>query len=286
MSSQEHHSPTAHSSPITVHSRRLRRDAGLTLIEVLVAVSLLGLLSAGIVTALQMSAGSWRDARERLTLDRKIANSNHLLHAMFAGMVPVLAAPPPSAGAPPAPFFHGEPQQMRFISSYSLEAGARGQLQVIELNVQQARNGLRLVLTQSPFRGGPSVGRYIVGVDSSAGAPRLLFRPVQPRADSLIVADQLAAVSFEYLREGRTPRDPALWRTAWDDMQQIPAAVRVILEPQKPEARLQPVTIVAQVRARYAPPAGSGQQAWIDPNAVVIEGPGGRQILASPGMLR
>lgn len=257
-------------------------ESGLTLIEVLVAVSLLALLSTGIVTALQMSAGAWRDARERLTLDRKIANSNRLLHAMFAGMVPVLATPPPSVGAPPAPFFDGEPQQMRFISSFSLEAGARGQLQIIELNVQSAQSGLRLVLTQSPFRGGPSVGRYVVGVDRSSPEPRLLFRPVVPRTDSLIVADQLAAVSFEYLREGRTPRDPALWRTTWDDLQQIPAAVRVILQPAKVEARLQPVTIVAQVRARYAPPAGAGQQVQIDPRAVVVDGPGGRSTLVMP----
>lgn len=261
---------------------RLSGRAGLTLIEVLVAVSLLALLSTGIVTALQMSAGAWRDARERLTLDRKIANSNRLLHAMFAGMVPVLATPPPSAGAPPAPFFHGEPQQMRFISSFSLEAGARGQLQVIELNVQAAENGLRLVLTQSPFRGGISVGRYVVGVDRSSAEQRLLFRPVEPRADSLIVADQLAAVSFEYLREGRTPREPALWRAAWDDLRQIPAAVRVVLQPAKAEARLQPVTIVAQVRARYAPPGGNEGQPVLDRRAVVVEGPGGRSVLMVP----
>jgi prepilin-type N-terminal cleavage/methylation domain-containing protein len=262
------------------HGTRVSPQAGLTLIEVVVAVSLLGLLSAGIVTALQMSAGSWRDVRERLTQDRRIANSNHLLHAMFAGMVPVLAQPPPSAGAPQTPFFHGDPQQMRFISSYSLEAGARGALQVIELNVQQGANGLRLILTQSPFLGGPSVGRFIVGLDRTAAEPLLLFRPVQPRADSLIVADQLASCSFEYLREPRTPSDPALWRVRWDDLRQIPAAVRVVLEPAQAEARLQPVTVVAEVRARYAPPAGNGQQAWIDPNAVIIEGPNGRRTLS------
>ena len=84
------------------------------------------MLSTGIVTALQMSAGAWRDARERLTLDRKIANSNRLLHAMFAGMVPVLATPPPSVGAPPAPFFDGEPQQMRLPERPADRVGAAG----------------------------------------------------------------------------------------------------------------------------------------------------------------
>ncbi|MBI1354895.1 MAG: prepilin-type N-terminal cleavage/methylation domain-containing protein [Acidobacteria bacterium] len=272
----------SHARPAARGARLASAEAGLTLIEVLVAVSLLGLLSAGIVMALQMSAGSWRDARERLTLDRKIANSNHLLHAQFAGMVPVLAQAPPSTGAPQAPFFDGEPDQMRFVSSYSLAAGARGQLQIVELNVQSASNGLRLILTESPFRGGLSVGRFAVGLDRVGERPRILFAPVTPRADSLIVADQLARCTFAYLREPRVPGQPAEWRTVWDDIQQIPSAVRIELEPNKPEARLQPVTIVAQVRARYAPPAGYGAQPQIDPRAIEVPNPRGGTMLVMP----
>ncbi|MEZ5396271.1 MAG: prepilin-type N-terminal cleavage/methylation domain-containing protein [Bryobacterales bacterium] len=127
-------------------------DAGLTLIEILVAITLLALLSAGMMTALAMPARARSQARERLTLDRRIATANQLLYAQFAAVTPVLMQAPPAVGAPAAPFFHGEPQQMRFVSSYSIEAGPRGGLSIIELNVQ-AKNGLRLVLTESPYRG-------------------------------------------------------------------------------------------------------------------------------------
>ncbi len=239
---------------------RLRPDAGLTLVEILVAVTLLALLSAGMIGALSMSAGSWSQTRERLTLDRRIATANQLLYAQFAAVTPVLTQPAHLSGAPPAPFFHGEPQQMRFVSSYSLEAGARGGLSIIELNVQQASEGKRLVLTQSPYRGPLSTGRFVSGVDR--GDPdglRILFRPVQPRADSLIVADQLADCAFEYQREPRGLGDAAVWLPVWGDPRQLPAAVRVTLTPAKAEPRLQPVSITAELRARYAPPFAPGQ---------------------------
>ena len=171
---------------------------------------------------------------------------------------------------------------MRFVSSYSLAAGARGQLQIVELNVQEATNGLRLVLTESPYRGGMSIGRYVVGMDRGRELPRILFAPVTPRSDSLIVADQLGRCTFEYLREPRTPTQPAEWRAVWDDLQQLPAAVRIVLEPAKPEARLQPVTIVAQVRARYAPPSGPGVQPYIDPRAIEVPNPRGGTMLVLP----
>ena len=250
-------------SRLTAHGSRLRPDAGLTLIEILVAVTLLALLSAGMVGALSMSAGSWSQTRERLTFDRRIATANQLLYAQFAAVTPVLMQPPRITGAPPAPFFHGEPQQMRFVSSYSIEAGARGGLSIVELNVQRAKEGLRLVLTQSPYRGPFSTGRYAVGVDrGDPRGPRILFSPVKPRSDSLIVADQLETCRFEYQRGPRSMADDAEWLPAWGDPRQLPAAVRVVMAPAQAEPRLQPVAITAEVRARYAPPfspGGTGQ---------------------------
>jgi prepilin-type N-terminal cleavage/methylation domain-containing protein len=240
--------------------QRLRSNAGLTLIEILVAVTLLALLSAGMLAALSMSAGSWTQARERLTLDRRIATANQLLYAQFAAVTPVLMQPPAISGAPPAPFFHGEPKQMRFVSSYSLDAGPRGGLTIVELNVQNAKEGERLVLTQSPYHGPFSTGRYATGTERvGPGGLRILYSPVKPRSDSLIVADQLASCVFEYQREPRTPSEPAEWLPFWGDPNQLPSAIRVRLTPAKQEARLQPVAITAEVRARYAPPFSPGQ---------------------------
>ena len=264
---------------------KLRPEAGLTLIEILVAVTLLALLSAGMVTALSMSAGSWSQARERLTLDRRISTANQLLYAQFAAVTPVLMQPPAAVGAPPAPFFHGEPQQMRFVSSYSLDSGPRGGLTIVELNVQRAENGLRLVLTQSPYRGPVSAGRYAIGVEREGpNGLRILYSPVRPRSDSLIVADQLATCVFEYQREARSLADAAEWLPVWGDATQLPAAIRVRLAPAKAEPRLQPVAITAEVRARYAPPwtPGQGNAPRLGPDVEEVRTPNGTILRLRP----
>ena len=249
-------------------ARRHRSDprGGMTLIEVLVAVVLLALLSSGLLTAFQISVGSWRDAKQRLAYDRRIATSNGLLHAQFAGIVPVIPQVI-AEGAPRqrGPFFHGEPGRMRFVSSYSITKGSRGGLQIVELMVAKGPKGLRLLLTQSPYLGPLSVGRFIVGGERTDRGLRPIFAPLRARADSLIVADQLASCDFIFLREARRGEERDEWIPVWDDLRQLPQAVRVEMRPLEQEARLQPVTIVAEVRARYGDDALLGFSNFVRP---------------------
>ena len=75
-------------------SRRIGHRRGMTLIEVLVAVALLSLLSAGLFTSLQIGATSWSTTRQRLMLDRRVAAANAILHSSFASIVPLEAEVP------------------------------------------------------------------------------------------------------------------------------------------------------------------------------------------------
>lgn len=232
---------------------RHNNRAGMTLIELLVAVSLLGLLSVGLVTALQVAAGSWSSSRNARGQDRRIANGNALLHAQFAGVTPVQPMVLRQGFAVPSgPFFQGEPTAMRFVSSYSMTEGVRGGLQIVELQTSPGREGTRLILTQTPYQGPLSVGRFIIGAEppTQPGSLRLLFTPLQVRADSLIVADRLAEVSFSYLRGGRA-NEPDVWVPVWDRPQQLPQAIRVDMQPLEDVGRLRPVAVVSEVRARY-----------------------------------
>lgn len=234
--------------------RRNDHRAGMTLIEILVAVTLLGILSVGLVTALQVTAGAWSSARNTRSQDRGIANSNALLHAQFAGVTPVIPQVlNRQLRVSGGPFFQGEPNSMRFVSSYSMTEGVRGGLQIVELQVSRGEEGLRLLLTQSPYQGPLSVGRFIIGAERLPGdvGMRLLFAPIQPRPDSLIVADRLAAITFSYLRGSRRREEPDTWVSVWDNPQQLPQAIRLSIEPLEDVGRLRPVTIVSEVRARH-----------------------------------
>ena len=243
---------------LSVRRRRASNRAGLTLVEVLVAVTLLGMLSLGLVTALQAGVGAWQDSQEAMSLDRRIANANNLLHAELAGLVPILAEPPPNrANIPQFPFFQGEPAAMRFVSSHSLAAGIRSGLRIVELSVIRAEKGQRLILNELPYRGPLSVGGFAVDSledRSSFSGRRIVFAPIQARADSLVVADQLAVCRFSYLSYPPDPEAPGEWLPVWTDTRKVPVAVRLELAPAKVDARLQPVTITAQVRSEYGIP--------------------------------
>jgi hypothetical protein len=229
----------------------------MTLIEILVAVTLLGLLSVGLVAALQVAAGAWSSSRNARGQDRRIANANALLHAQFAGVAPVQPMIlRPGLAVPAGPFFQGEPSAMRFVSSYSMIDGVRGGLQIVELQTSPGPEGTRLILTQSPYQGPLSVGRFITGAEPLA-EPRsfhMLFTPLQTRADSLIVADRLSEARFSYLRGPRGPTDPDIWVSVWDQPQQLPQAIRVDMQPLEDVGRLRPVSIISEVRARYGYP--------------------------------
>lgn len=240
---------------MTRKARRLPATSGLTLVEILVAVTLLSLLAVGMVTALQVGAESWSSARKALTFDRRIATANAILHSQLAGLVPVTAEPPRGVGLGSHPFFQGEAQAMRLVTSYSWTGGVRTGLRLVELLVSPGREGegVRLLLTESPYRGPAMVGAFIRGSAPSArsGRPRLLFSAIRTRPDTLIVADRLARCRFLYLLAPENRDEPSLWLAEWDEARKIPAAIRVEMEPLDDDGRLQPVTLVAAVPARY-----------------------------------
>jgi hypothetical protein len=223
----------------------------MTLIEILVAISLMGLLAVAMVTALTVGAGSWQDARSHLTLDRRIATANEILYAELEGLVPLAVRAP---AVPRAAFFQGEPQSMRFVSDYSLRAGRRGGFRLVELQISGAERGQRILLNELPYGGPDALGSMIAGVESDplSGASRLVFGPIVPRATSLIIADELEACRFSYLRLPRTRTEPALWVPQWDDLIRFPGAIRIEMAPRQGEARLLPVVITAPVRARFS----------------------------------
>lgn len=236
---------------------RTNPQAGMTLIEILVAVTLLGMLSIGLVTALQVAAGAWSSSRNARGQDRRIANANALLHAQFAGVTPVEPLIlRPGLAVPAGPFFQGEPTAMRFVSSYSMTEGVRGGLQIVELQTSPGQEGTRLILTQTPYQGPLSVGRFIVGAEPlpETQSFHVLFTPLVTRADSLIVADRLSEVRFSYLRGRRSPNEPDVWVPVWDQPQQLPQAIRVDLQALEDVGRLRPVAVVSEVRARYGRP--------------------------------
>jgi len=86
-----------------------RSRTGVTLIEVLIAVSLVSLLSVGILMALRVGMSAMEKANRRLMDNRRAVGARRIIEEQLAGFMPVIAvfsASSEDAGTK-IPFFEG-----------------------------------------------------------------------------------------------------------------------------------------------------------------------------------
>lgn len=238
----------------------MKRDsrAGLTLIEVLIAVSLLSLLSVGMMFALRVGLSALHKANTKLMDNRKVANTQQILERQLAGFIPVMAICEvvPGEPGPRMPFLQGEPQSMRLVSSYSLQFAARGLPQILEFRVipGEEGKGVRLVVNELLYTGPRGAGMLCIGPkpDPELGVDVPRFRPIEIGPGSFVLADRLAYCRFSYL--GPAP-PPALdmWRATWV-LPSWPFALRIEMAPLEADpSRLNPVTITVPLHVDRDP---------------------------------
>lgn len=220
------------------------------MIEVLIAVTLLSLLTLGMLLVMRVGLMAYSKINDRLMDNRRVTGAQRVLQDELEGLIP--ATPPclgqEGLGALNFVFLQAEPQQMRMVSAFSLQEGWRGHPQILEFLVIPGKDGagVRLLVNEIPYS--PSVaGRFCMGVatDDNLGARVPVFGAVASGPNSFILADQLAFCRFSYLSGTGTPNNPVMWRPAatgrgW------PQAIRIEMAPLEPDpARLQPITVTA-----------------------------------------
>ena len=236
----------------------MKSRAGVTLIELLIAISLLSLLSVGILMAMRVGLNAMQKANARLMDNRRVFSVQRILEQQLAGFMPELADCLPGPQAPPVkmPFFQGEPQSMRFVSSYSLGEAARGYPRILEFQVIPGENnvGVRLVVNEHLYTGSLGAGVFCLGrtPDPLSGIPVPRFRPIEIGPSSFVLADRLAYCRFSYREIAPAPLLER-WVPVWTKVT-WPTAVRVEMAPLEPDStRLQLVTLVAPIRVNKVP---------------------------------
>jgi general secretion pathway protein J len=233
--------------------RPRRSQAGITLLEVVVAVSLLSLLMAGVMTSLRMGLSALDRTNTRLMANRRVAGAQQALEQQLEGFMPVVALYSPSPDIQPStklPFFQGEPQSMRFVSSYSLQEAARGLPRILEFQVIPGDDGkgVRLVVNEQPYTGPRSAGFFALG----PSADGFRFRPIEIGTRSFVLADRLAFCRFSF-QEKRPSTTEVAWTNQWV-LPLLPAAIRVEMGPLDDDiARLRPISVIAQIHVNRTP---------------------------------
>ncbi|MBM3734793.1 MAG: prepilin-type N-terminal cleavage/methylation domain-containing protein [Acidobacteria bacterium] len=230
-----------------------RRRRGVTLIELLIAVTLVSLLSVGILFAMRVGLLTLEKTNIRLMANRRVLGAQRILEQQASNLMVVKTlcnGPRDDAGNGTMQFFHGEPGQMRFVSRYSIQEAARGYPQVLEYLVIPGERGIgvRLVVNELPYTGPPSVDPLCVGTgtDPATGFPVGRYPPVQPSPRSFVLADKLARCEFQYqiVDPGKGTR---FWARQFQGLLP-PAAIRVEMTPLEPDSsRLQMATHVIPV---------------------------------------
>jgi prepilin-type N-terminal cleavage/methylation domain-containing protein len=235
-----------------------KRQRGVTLMELLVAMTLLSLLAIAVLFGFRIGLNAMERSNARVIANRRVLGVERIITQQIAGFMPVKADCFSSPQSPPArlPFFQGEAQTMRFVSSYSLDEASRGYPRILEFQVVPGKDGegVRLVVNEFWYTGPLSAGGACAGVinDPAAGAPRMIFRPVQVGPTSFVLADKLAQCVF-FFKEERQPPQSDIWVQRWI-RPRAPNAIRIEMTPLSTDpSRLEVPPIVAPVRITRDP---------------------------------
>lgn len=235
-----------------------RSEAGLTLIEVLIAVTLVGVLSVGILMAMRVGLGALQKTNKKLMDNRRVAGAQRVIEQEIAGFMPVKTVCGVGPGTPHVPivFFEGLPQSMRMVSTYSLQEAWRGQPRILELQVVPGEEGqgVRLIVNEIRYTGPPGVAGFCLGMMPSpeTGASIPLFAPIEAGPQSFVLGDKLAWCRFSYLEPGKPPMREH-WRPDWV-LPRWPLGIRIEMAPLgDTPGRLRPLTISAAVNVNRAP---------------------------------
>lgn len=184
--------------------RRRHAERGVTLIELLIAITLVAAISTGMLMAMRTSLASLEKTQDRLEDNRRTMGVQQLILRQVGGVIPVMID---------CARFRGTPTALHLISTYSMSQGSRGYPESVDYIVAPEPGGtVRLLLVERPYYGPVCVANP----------------PAQPQP--IVLAEHLAYCRFFYRELIPEALEQGNWLPAWDRVQ-LPAAVRIEMAP-------------------------------------------------------
>ena len=194
------------------------RETGFSLLELLVAVTLIVVMAVGVWSALDLCVRAWSRGIETIDVNQRERSTQDLVRKQIASAFPLVPAVPSLSGgqnavsqllAASTPVFSGGETSLRFVSPNSLMSVDSAGIVFVMYEVEvDSNDNLYLVQREAPYIG-QSVddGWY---------------------TSSAYVFFNLKEIIFEYYDPGDAD-NPAEWLTEWDtaSKRRLPAAVRI-----------------------------------------------------------
>ena len=227
-----------------VRIREVRSERGVTLLELMIAITLVAGLSTGMLMAMRTSLLTYEKTAKKLESNRRFVKTQQILSDQISSVMPVQGACLGDAGQAigiPS-FLSGSADTLRLVSSYSIAEGSRGYPQIVEYRVIAEPGGsVRLVATERPYTGPQSTTPYCGAAQPAPvsayefGAQSIAQAGAESGA-SYVLAEHLAYCRFSY----HEPYDQnrfieTAWLPLWDKPL-LPAGVRIEMRPLVPIA--------------------------------------------------
>ncbi|HEV2445808.1 MAG TPA: type II secretion system protein, partial [Candidatus Sulfopaludibacter sp.] len=225
-----------------------RSERGVTLLELMIAITLVAGLSTGMLMAMRTSLLTYEKTAKRLESNRRFVKTQQMLSDQISAVMPVQGACLGDDGQPlgiPS-FLSGSEDTLRLVSSYSIAEGARGYPQIVEYQViAEPRGSVQLVATESPYTGpqstipfcGPAPPPPVSSFELGAGSAVPLggTQAAASSGASYVLAEHLAYCRFSYhepYNQNRFIETP--WLPLWDKPL-LPAGVRIEMRSAVPD---------------------------------------------------
>ena len=217
-------------------------QCGVTLLELMIAITLVAGLSTGMLMAMRTSLLTYEKTAKRLESNRRFVKTQQVLSDQISAVMPVQGACLGDAGQTigiPS-FLSGAEDTLRLVSSYSIAEGSRGYPQIVEYRViPEPRGSVRLVATERPYTGPQSTIPYCGGAPPPPPVSSFEFGAQSAAAvpgGSYVLAEHLAYCRFSYhepYNQNRFIETP--WLPLWDKPL-LPAGVRIEMRSAVPDA--------------------------------------------------
>jgi len=179
-----------------------RRLNGFTLIEMLIAMTLLGIMVVLLFASLRIAAESWNAGEDRIIKVNKKAVVYQFFKQRFRSIRPV-SIQPAEAGAMPQSAFQGQSQSIRFVAALPVAAARKG-LQVFQIT-QDSNEPTRLMVSLWPYQQTPTA---------------------QPVPETVVLLEHVKAYMFSYFGK-KDVNSTADWQDDWSGAEHLPQLIKV-----------------------------------------------------------
>ena len=203
------------------HPGNSKEASGFTLLELLVAITLVVVMAVGVWAALELCINAWTRGVIEIDINQRERNTQDLVRRQIASMYPLIpSSSQSSAGglqntmilpvaASATPVFSGGETSLRFVSPNSLQSLDSAGMFLITYEAEvDSDSNIALVVREAPYTGQSVDDGWFVS--------------------AVPVFWNLKEILFEYYDAGDA-NNPAEWLTVWDtaNRRRLPAAVRI-----------------------------------------------------------